>query len=470
MSENKNTFGLIIGNRGFFPSSLAETGRTDMLKLLSELGYESVCLSPADTNLGVVETYEDARKCANLFKENSDKINGIIVSLPNFGDEKGVADAIRYSGLNVPVLIHAFPDVMTDLKMGQRRDSFCGKISVCNNLKQYGIPFTLTTTHCDSPSSTGFKKDLNNFAAICRVVEGLKRARFGAIGARTGAFNTVRYSEKLLEATGISVETIDLSEIFGMIDRLKDDDQKVTGYVKSINNYTITTGVNKDPILKMAKMGVVISDWMKEKDLVGSAIQCWTSMEEYYGVVPCTLMSMMSQSLLPSACEVDMGGLIAMYAMQLASNKPSAILDWNNNVDDDPDKTILFHCSNIAKDLLKSSCMNYQAIIAGTVGKENTYGTIEGSIKPSPFTYFRVSTDDVNGKIQSYVGEGEFSGKELDTFGGYGVCHIPDLQGLLRFICENGFEHHVAVNLSSSKNVLQEAVGKYLGWDIYTHG
>ncbi|NOZ75646.1 MAG: fucose isomerase, partial [FCB group bacterium] len=238
MSENKDTFGLIIGNRGFFPSALAEAGRTDMLKLLSELGYASVCLSTEDTNLGVVETYEDARKCADLFKENSDKINGIIVSLPNFGDEKGVADAIRYSGLDVPVLIHAFPDVMTDLKMGQRRDSFCGKISVCNNLKQYGIPFTLTSTHCDSPSSTGFQDDLNNFAAVCRVVEGLKRARFGAIGARTGAFNTVRYSEKLLEATGISVETIDLSEIFGMIDRLKDDDQKVIDYIKSINNYT----------------------------------------------------------------------------------------------------------------------------------------------------------------------------------------------------------------------------------------
>ncbi len=470
MSEQKNTFGLIVGNRGFFPDSLAEAGRTEMLELLTGLGYESVCLSTEDTNLGVVETYADARKCAELFKENAEKIDGIIVALPNFGDEKGVADAIRYSGLDVPVLVNAFPDVMTDLKMGQRRDSFCGKISVCNNLRQYGIPYTLTTLHCDSPSSAGFLNDLNNFAAICRVVKGLKRARFGAIGARTGAFNTVRYSEKLLEATGISVETIDLSEIFGMIDRLKDNDRKVVDYIESINNYTVTSGIDKNAILKMAKMGVVISDWMQEKDLVGSAIQCWTSMEEYYGVVPCTLMSMMSQSLLPSACEVDMGGLIAMYALQLASNKPSAILDWNNNVDDDPDKTILFHCSNIAKDLLKSSCMNYQAIIAGTVGKENTYGTIEGSIKSSPFTYFRISTDDVNGKITSYTGEGEFSGKELDTFGGYGVCHIPNLQGLLRFICENGFEHHVAVNLSRSKDVLQEAIGKYLGWEIYTHG
>ncbi|NOZ03771.1 MAG: fucose isomerase [FCB group bacterium] len=470
MSEHKNTFGLIIGNRGFFPDSLAEAGRTEMLNLLSDLGYGSVCLSPEDTNLGVVETYADARKCAELFKENAEKIDGIIVSLPNFGDEKGVADAIRYSGLDVPVLVNAFPDVMTDLKMGQRRDSFCGKISVCNNLRQYGIPYTLTTLHCDSPSSESFKEDLNKFAATCRVVKGLKRARFGAIGARTGAFNTVRYSEKLLEATGISVETIDLSEIFGMIERLKDNDQKVIDYVESIENYTTVSGIDKSAILKMAKMGVVISDWMQEKDLVGSAIQCWTSMEEYYGVVPCTLMSMMSQSLLPSACEVDMGGLIAMYALQLASNKPSAILDWNNNVDDDPDKTILFHCSNIAKGLLKSSCMDYQAIIAGTVGKENTYGTIVGSIKASPFTYFRISTDDVNGKITSYTGEGEFSGKELDTFGGYGVCHIPNLQGLLRFICENGFEHHVAVNLSRSKDVLQEAIGKYLGWDIYTHG
>ena len=463
------TLGLIVGNRNFFPDSLCEDGRQDVIRAMEEQGLKVITLSPEDTTLGTVETWDDSQKCAALFKEHFDQIDGILVTLPNFGDERGVANAIRLSGLKVPVLVHAFADDASKMSIAHRRDSFCGKLSVCNNLRQYGIPFSLTSRHTVAPDDPLFAEDLQWFAAVCRVVKTLDGARIGAIGTRPPNFTTVRYSEKLLEAAGISVEPLDLSEVFGRIDRLADNDASVQAQLSEITNYIPTKGVPESALLKMAKLGLVIDRWVEEHDLIGTTIQCWTSMEEYFGIVPCTIMSMMSNRLLPSACEVDVPGLIAMLALQAASQKPSGIIDWNNNYGDDPNKLVAFHCSNFPRDLVEKPIMAYQDIIAGTVGKENTYGTVTGRIKPGPFTFARVSTDDLNGKIQAYVGQGQFTDDPLTTFGGYGVAEIPGLQCLLKHICNKGFEHHVAINQSQVACAVYEAFSKYLGWDTYYH-
>jgi len=465
----KVTFGVIVGNRGFFSDSLAKEGRKNILKVLKENGYNSVALSMKDTKYGAVETFDDAKKCAALFAGKANAIDGIIVTLPNFGDEKGVAEAIKRSGLCVPILIHAEPDDAKKMTIADRRDSFCGKISVCNNLRQAGIAYTLTRTHTMKAASAEFSKELDDFASVCRILRGLKNVRFGAIGARTGAFNTVRYSEKLLELYGIAVEPVDLSEVLGRVARLADNDRGVKAKLNSIKEYVSTQTVPDDALLKMAKFGYVIDKWIKEMELNGTAIQCWTALEEFFGIVPCTLMSMMSDSLVPSACEVDITGLLGMYILQLAGGGSSAILDWNNNYGSDPDKCVVFHCSNIAKSLLKSAKMDYQEIIAGSVGKENTYGTIVGRISGGKTTFCRASTDDSEGIISVYVGEGEFTNDKLDTFGGYGVMKIPHLQRLMEYICKMGFEHHVAANMCSKADAVAEALDNYMGWEVYQH-
>jgi len=467
---NSLVLGLIIGNRGFFPDHLCKTGRETMLRVLEEEGIRAIVLTAEDTTFGSVESLTDAEKCAALFREHRDEIDGVLVTLPNFGDERGVANTLRWADLNVPVLVHAFPDDATKMTIDDRRDSFCGKISVCNNLRQYGIKYSLTTLHTVDPGSEGFRADLRRFASTCRVVRGLRNARIGALGARPGAFNTVRYSEKLLERMGISVETLDLSEAFGRVERLDNEAEAVRAKRQAIEAYARTEGVPESALNKMARFGVAVEQWMEKNRLQAIAIQCWTSMEEFLGVVPCTVMSMLSNSLLPSACETDVTGVVGMLALQLASGKPSALVDWNNNYGDDPDKGVFFHCSNFPKHFFaETPRMDYQAIIAGTVGKENTYGTVVGRLKRGPFTYCRVSTDDVEGSLSAYMGEGELTEDPLATFGGYGVVHIPNFQGLLHYICENGFEHHVAINLSQTASAVHEALGKYLGWDVYCH-
>ncbi|HEU4990822.1 MAG: L-fucose/L-arabinose isomerase family protein [Gemmatimonadota bacterium] len=463
------TVGLLVGNRGFFPGHLAREGRDQMLAVLKEEGFDVVALGPNATRYGAVESRDEAKACAELFKQHREKIAGVVVTLPNFGDERGVAETLRMAGLHVPVLIHAAADDPKKMLIDNRRDAFCGKMSVCNVLTQYGIPYSLTTRHTVAPTDDGFRMDLRRFAGVCRVVRGLRTARIGAIGARPAAFKTVRYSEKILEAQGIAVEPIDLSEILGRVERLRDGDRAVKRKRAQMDAYVETGGVPEAALVKMAKLGAVVDAWMKEADVTVSAVQCWTSLEEYFGVVPCTLMSMMSNDLMPSACEVDVCGTVSMYALSLASQTPAALLDWNNNYGDDPNKAVCFHCSNLPKAFFESERMDYQEIIAGTVGRENTYGTIVGKVKASPMTFARFSTDDRTGKMRGYVGEGRFTKDPLTTFGGAGVVEIPNLQALLRYICEQGFEHHVASTLDTVAGVLHEATTRYLGWDTVRH-
>ena len=465
----KQTLALLVGSRGFFPGHLARSGREQMIAVLEAAGYDVVCTTPEETTHGAVQSREDAKKCAELFRKNAHRISGVVLTLPNFGEEKALAEALRMADLRVPVLVQATPDTAGRMTIADRRDSFCGKMSACNNLSQYRIPYSLTTLHTEAPDSPQFATDLAWFAAVCRVVHGLRTLRIGAIGARPTAFNTVRYSEKILEGSGIAVEPIDLSEIFGRIGRLKDEDASVQAKLQSIQGYVSTAGIPVEALVKMSKLGVVIEGWMKENDLDISAIQCWTSMEEYFGVVPCTVMSMMSNEQMSSACEVDVAGVIGMHALKLASQTPSALLDWNNNYGDDPNKAVCFHCSNLPKHFFADVRMDYQEIIAGTVGKLNTFGTCVGRVKSGPMSYARFSTQDETGKIRGYVGEGRFTDDPLNTFGGAGVVEIPRLQDLLRFICEKGFEHHVAANFSQTAGAVHEAATKYLGWDVTWH-
>ncbi|MGO9660846.1 MAG: L-fucose/L-arabinose isomerase family protein [Acidimicrobiales bacterium] len=462
---------MIVGNRGFFPHHLAAKGRETILGSLEQLGIHAVVPDAGSTDHGAIESLVEARLCAEVFKQHRDEIDGILVTLPNFGDERSVANVIKFAGLNVPVLVHAFPDDPAAMTIDQRRDSFCGKMSVCNNLRQYGIRYSLTTQHTSSPVGASFKSDLSNFAATCRVVRGLRRARIGLIGARPANFTTVRFSEKLLERAGISVETLDLSDVFGRVDRIDPADDAVAAKRDAIQLYSNCGDVPEVALMKMAKLSVVIDQWRTANQLDAVSIQCWSSMQENFGVVPCAIMSMASDSLLPAACEADVTGALSMLALVLASGRPAALVDWNNNYGDDPDKAVVFHCSNLPKTIMDNEKprMGGNPILGNTFGRENVYGTLVGRVKANPFTYLRVSTDDTDGRICAYVGEGEFTHDALDTFGGYGVVHVPRLQDLLAYICENGFEHHVALAQARVVPVLSEALVKYLEWPVYDH-
>ena len=463
------TLGIIIGNRDFFPDHLITEARNEILSIFKNKKINPILLGDNDTKLGGVETFLEAQKCANLFKAHQEQIEGILVILPNFGDEKGVADTIRLSGLNVPVLIQATPDDLDKMQPSNRRDAYCGKISVCNNLYQYGIKFSLTQSHVLSLSSSEFDKELDRFISVCKVVKGMRRVRIGAVGARPQAFNTVRYSEKILERHGISVMTMDLSEVLGKAKELKDDSKAVKESLAKITGYGDTSSTPSEKLLQLSRLDAVLNEFVEANKLDATAIQCWTSIQENYGCNVCTSMSMMSENMLPSACEVDVTGTLTMYAMQLASNSPSALVDWNNNYEEDEDKCVLFHCGNWAKSFLPDLKISTAPILGSVFGEEKTHGALDGRTPASPLTYGRISTDDNLGKIKCYFGEVELTDDPLNTFGTRAVAKVPNLQELMKYVCNHGYEHHVVMNASKTADILYESFNNYLGWDTQIH-
>lgn len=466
----KQTFGVIIATRNIFNFKLAVDARKKVLAKLDKMGFGTIILPSEETPTGNIEGYADAVKCAALFKKNADMIEGIVVILPNFGDELGVVNTIAMSGLKVPVLIQACDDDNDKVDVKSRRDAFCGKLSVCNNLYQYGIKFTDTIYHTYSLESKEFTKDILKFAGICRVVRGMKGLRVGAIGTRPIGFQTMRVSEKLLQQSGITVVPVDMSEIIAAANKIKENDKAVTEKVKAIQAYGSCALVSKDKIARQARFGLAVEAWIEANNIDISALQCWESIEKNYGCAACVTMSMMGEKLMPSACEVDVAGTVAMYALALASQTPSALLDWNNNFGEDRNKVVCTHCSNYPKSFFQSEIEIGSLDVLGTVlGSEDTFGAIKGKVAPGEMTYFRISTDDTKGIIKSYLGEGTITKDPYEMDGGIAVCQIPDLQKLMKYMCKNGFEHHVGMVRGHVAEILEEAIGNYMGWELYKH-
>ncbi len=464
----KPTFGVIVTTRSFFPSHLVKTAREEITTLLDKLGYGYIMVSEADTHLGAVLTLDEAKTCAQLFKANADEISGIICVLPNFGEELGVAEAIDRAGLNVPILIQACDDDFGKLDMANRRDAFCGKISLCNNLYQRNIKYTQTTLHTCKINSPEFEEDVKRFAGICNVVTGLRGSRIAMLGARPVAFNTVRYSEKILQKHHISVQTVDLSEVIAAAEKITDTSAKE----KEIRAYgKIPEYIEDSKIVKQAKLCLAMEQFVSDLDCQASTVQCWDSLENNYGCAACLGMSMMGDKGKPSACESDVTGAVSMLAAQLAAGSAPALMDWNNNIGDDRDACISLHCSNFPKSFFKAPELEIECldVLGSTLGKECTFGACKAQVSEGPMTFIRVTTDDCKGVMKMYVGQGEFMAEAIPTKGGVAGCRVKGLQKLMRYICDNGFEHHVCFVRGHVADILQEAMSKYMNVEVYRH-
>ena len=463
-NKERMCFGIIIGTRAYFNSELAKDVRKQLLRTLADEGYDYVILPEDATPTGSssIETREDGLKCAELFRQNRDRIDGIIVSLPNFGFEIGIINAISVADLNVPILVQACDDENDKVDLDSRRDAFCGKISVCNNLYQYGIPFTDTTLHTYSIYSELLAKDINKFAGICRVVNGLRHARVGAIGARPAGFQTVRASEKLLQKSGITVVPVDLSEILGAARKIEDTDVELLKKLEEIKCYAVVPKEYSDKLVLQAKFGVAVERWIEANQIDAVAVQCWDSLEQNYGCAACVTMSMLGEKLLPAACEVDIAGAVSMYALTLAAQGQSALLDWN--------KCVCTHCGNFPKSFVRNDLkLGTLGVLGRTLGKVNTFGAVYGKVTKGDFTFFRISTDDTKGVIKAYLGTGEITDDPYGMDGCIAVTKVDNLQILMKHICKNGFEHHVAMVRNDVKDILNEAIEGYLGWNLYVH-
>ena len=361
--------------------------------------------------------------------------------------------------------MQAYPDEIGKMDFAHRRDAYCGKFSVTDVFTQYNVPFTVMKPHVVHPLSEAFAQNLRDFAAICRVVNGMKRFNVGCIGARTTAFKTVRFDEITLQKYGINVESFDLSELIYKVEHKDDHDVAVAEKIKVLENYTDFTRVPEANKLTLAKISVVIDEYIEEYHLDALTLRCWNEMETYMRVCPCVLLSELNDRGIVASCEIDMCSALTMRAMSLASEEPTAVLDWNNNYGDDENKVILFHCGPVAQGLMtaKGTVTEHKMFAKNDPG--SGWGCNEGRIKAFPTTISNCQTKD--GKIIVYASEAQFTDDPIEEefFGCGGVCEIPDLQNKLIKLARGGFKHHTSVGVGHMKEILKEAFTTYLGYE-----
>jgi len=459
----KMTFALAFANRGFMPGELIYGAREDMIKAVTDAGYDYIAMDAELTRYGGIETRDEGMLYAKWLKEHEGQYDGVIFSMPIFADENGAIFALQDAG--VPILMQAYPDEIGKMDFAHRRDAYCGKFSVTDVFTQYGVPFTVMKPHVVHPLSEAFARNLRDFAAVCRVVNGMKRFNIGCIGARTTAFKTVRFDEITMQKYGINVESFDLSEVFYKIRHLDDADEKVVAKQAALEAYTDFSRVPAANKLTLAKLSVIIDEYIETYHLDALALRCWNEMEQVLRICPCVLLSELNDRGIPASCEIDMCSALCMRAMALASEEPTAVLDWNNNYGDEENKVILFHCGPVAQGLMtgKGTVTNHKMFDKTDPG--SGWGTNEGRIKPFKTTISNCQTKD--GKIVIYASEGEFTADPIEDgyFGCAGVCEIPNLQDKLIRLARGGFKHHTAVGVGHMKEVLREAFVTYLGWD-----
>ena len=461
----KSTFALYFGNRGFFPESLIAGARKELSERLAELGHKTIMLDEKATRNGAIETPAEGKIYARFLEENKGKFDGVILCLPNFGDETGAVEAIKDT--EVPIFIHAYPDELDKMDFESRRDAFCGKFSVMDVFTQYGIPFTALQPHTVHPSDNKFAENIEVFDATCKIVKGMKRMTIGALGARTTAFKTIRFDELTLQKYGITTEALDLSEIIFRTEQLDTNTEAYRTKAERLKNYTNWDGVPDKSFSTLTKLSVVIDEIIEEYNLDALALRCWIELEKTLKVSPCVLLSELNDRGFPAACELDVCNAIPMYAMNLATGKSPACLDWNNNYGEDENKCILFHCGPVAQSLMtaKGQVIDHP-MFAKALGAGCGFGCNVGRIAPNPFTF--ASSITVDGKLKFYLGEGEFTNDEIpqEFFGCAGVAHIDKLQEKLNKIGYAGYRHHVAVAPGHVESAMREAFTRYLNYEI----
>jgi len=461
----KTTFAVCFGNRGFFPASLQSQARAEMRTTLESLGHEVLMLDEDATPHGAVEAPEHGRTFARFLREHEGAVDGVILCLPNFGDENGAVAALKDA--NVPILVHAYPDELTAMAPEKRRDAFCGKFSIMDVFCQHGIRFTALEPHVVAPGTEAFARNIDHFDRLCRVVGGMREMTLGAVGARTTAFKTVRIDELALQSHGIDTETIDLSEVFARINALDTAGDAYAAKRERLASYASWDGVPDEALSTLTKLGVVIDELIDEYRMDALSIRCWIEMQQQLKISPCVLLSELNDRGIPTACELDLGNALTMRALRLATDGPAACLDWNNNYGADESKCILFHCGPVPTSMMTArGTIRDHAILANAVGEGCSWGCNTGRIAPGAFTFASARTDA--GRIRCYLGEGAFTADPIpdDFFGCAGTAQIDGLQQTLRRIGLDGFRHHVSVSRGSVGPVLREAFERYLAYDV----
>lgn len=460
--NRKPVFALFVSNRTTFPQEIVTAAMDEVAAAMKRNGIDCLKSFPvADETEGL--------RYAEFLEKNRGKIDGVVAVFPNFGDEGSTFTALRDAG--VPILFQAYPDQLDQMDISRRRDAFCGKISAVNLFRQTGIPCTVFPPHTVHPDSPAFDRNLKDFAAVCRIVKGMKRVRCGSIGARCTPFKTVRFDETALEQYGISNEAFDLTEVFQRFRELKPESKAVRELCEEYRSYAVWPKGAEEALKRTACLTKAVLDMIESYHLDLITLRCWTELEKEFRISPCAVLSFLNNRGIAANCEVDTVNALAMRMLSLAADAPAACLDWNNNYGDNENTCVLFHCGPTAACLMqKKGHIVDHPMFARVLGAGNGFGCNEGRMKPGVFTCAGGYTRQ--GKLAFFLDQGRFLKEQLpkEFFGCGGIAEFDRLQDKMLSLLRFGFPHHVSLSYGDHREVVREAVTSYLKYDLVRLG
>ena len=461
--SKKLKFGFLPAKRGCFDPVSAGAMRKRTIAVLQKLGVEFIAPDEHQTEYGCVTTLDEADGVAELFRREN--VDGILIGAMNFGEESAVARFVKRAALDVPIMVFGCQEDEMLTMNTVRRDSFCGLLSLCDVLRQISVKYSIGKTPICFPEDASFAADIDWFQRVCRVVGGIKNARYAQIGTRPDCFWTCRYSEKKLQKLGPTSVVCDLSEAFAEANTIGDDDPDFQKLLEETKRYADCSLCEPSAMERSAKFELFLRRFQQRYRIDGFGIQCWSSMQCNYGCSSCLSMSRLGNEGIPCACESDILGTMSMHAAMLAAGTPAGLADWNNLHNEDAELATIWHCGvfpgSFAKTPIRIGGLGVQS-----AQPDNTHGTVHFVSMPGPVTLFRV-TQDVDSHWHAVVVEAAFEDNAAETAGCYGWCRIANLQSLYRNVLLRHFPHHVGVVQEHLGNVLWEAFGNYFGMKMY---
>ncbi len=458
--------GIVAVSRDCFPMSLSENRRSAIVKEYQKTGEIYECPVCIENEKDMLKALEDVKNAG---------CNALVIYLGNFGPESSETLLAKY--FDGPVMYCAAAEESENDLLDGRGDAYCGVLNLSYNLKLRNIKAYIPEYPVGD--AVDCAKMIKDFVPIARALVALKNLKIISFGPRPQDFLACNAPIKKLYDLGVEIEENSELDLFAAFNAHAGD-KRIPEVVKDMEK-ELGEGNKKPEILeKLAQYELTLLDWAEEhkgsREYVAISGKCWPAFQTEFKFVPCYVNSRLAARGIPVSCEVDIYGVLSEYIGACVSDDAVTLLDINNSVPRDmyekeiggktpysfTDTFMGFHCGNTPACKLSFCEMKYQKIMARSLPKEFTNGTLEGDIAPGDITFFRLqSTADSH--LKAYVAEGEVLPVATRSFGGIGVFAIPEMGRFYRHVLiEDNFPHHGAVAFGHHGKAFFE-VFKYLG-------
>ena len=460
--------GIIAVSRDCFPIGLSEKRRSNIAAAFGEGLYECPV---------TVENEADAQRAIDDVKANG--VNALVVFLGNFGPE--TPETLLVKKFDGPAMVIAAAEGDGDLIDG-RGDAYCGMLNCSYNLGMRRLRAYIPSYPVGDAADC--VKMIKDFIPVARAIIGINSLKIITFGPRPQDFFACNAPIKGLYELGIEIE--ENSELDLLVSyREHAGDARIQSVIADMKN-EMGENIYDDMLERMAQFELTLLDWAEnhkgDRDYVVFADKCWPAFPEQFGFEPCYVNSRLASKGIPVACEVDIYGALSEYIGACVTDDAVTLLDINNSVpkyiyDEEidgrfnyklTDTFMGFHCGNTPSCKMCSGCgVKYQLIqhrLLEPAGSEPdfTRGTLEGDIAASDITFYRLQCDS-EGRLRSYIAQGEVLPVATRSFGGIGVFSIPEMGRFYRHVLiQKRFPHHGAVAFSHCGRALYE-VFRYFG-------